>query len=530
LESDRTGKYRFKPVQSLAIALQQNRAGQQGRLTLKRTHMQCLGAEAPLSRRTVLKQLTGVTAVALAPNALASIDPMPSIRISEEKLAHIPADFIGLSYESSQLTHPTFFSSSNHTLVQFFRTLDDHGVLRLGGNMSEYTVWNPDAPPEGSPGETEGPDPGFGTDRVFTITPHAIDNLATFLDATQWRLIYGLNLARGTAESAVKEAKYVTNVMGSRLIALQFGNEPDLFKHPDQSKWTYEEFIAKWNDFYVAVRAALPDVPIAGPDTSNPKWNIRFVDDVGHKVVLQTSHFYAEGPPTDARMNIDYLLHPGPHQQGYVTQAVDVAKRSGMPYRMAEGNTCYASGKAGVSDTFASALWVVDFMMAIAQSGGVGVNLHGGGSGLYTPIAGSMREGYTARPIYYGMLMVKQLLGNTVLRVDVETAGKNVTAYAAQTEHALQVIVINKEARPVALRVAAPAMRVSSKAFLWRLKAPSITSTTGVTWASASVKPDGHFHTGTPETLRLNGDSAALELGAYSAALVTFSIKKGDDA
>jgi hypothetical protein len=474
------------------------------------------------NRRTAIKQLVGASAaLLLAPNAFAAADDAKAtIRISSDQLAHIPADFIGLSYESSQLTHPQFFHTDNRTLVQFVRTLGDRGVLRLGGNMSEFTVWNPAAPVEGSPGETEGPDPGFGTDRVFTITPNAIDNLGGFLDATQWRLIYGLNLARGAVNSAVEEAKYVARTMGNRLIALQFGNEPDLFKHEDHSKWTYEEFLAKWNEFYAAIRAALPEVPIAGPDTSNPKWNLRFVDDVGHKVVLQTSHFYAEGPPTDARMNIDYLLHPGEHQQSYVAQAIEVAKRSGIPYRMAEGNTCYAAGKKGVSDTFASALWAVDFMMTIAQSGGIGVNLHGGGSGLYTPVAGSMREGYTARPIYYGMLLVRQLLGSTLLRTEVDAGGRNVAAYAAASDQAIQLVVLNREAEPVTFRIARPSTTTSGKATVWRLQAPAVTSTSGVTLAAASVNADGRFRQRHVDTMHFKGDSVEVQLGAYSAALI----------
>ena len=63
------------------------------------------------------------------------------------------------------------------------------------------------------------------------MTRESIDNLATFLRSTDWKLIYGLNLARGEVSSAVDEAKYVAGTIGDRLIALQFGNEPDLFAH-----------------------------------------------------------------------------------------------------------------------------------------------------------------------------------------------------------------------------------------------------------------------------------------------------------
>jgi len=477
-----------------------------------------------LSRRTVIQRILGASAALASRGRMFALQPTPTIRVRADEGTRIPYGFTGLSYESSQLSHSQFFSSGNHDLIQFFRTLGNDGVLRLGGNMSEYTVWDPTGSTEAGTGETEGPDPGNGADRIFPVTPRSIDNLAGFLDATGWRLIYGLNLAQGNVDSVAEEAKYVAHAAGDRLIALQFGNEPDLFKHAGGAKWTYEEFIAKWNEFYAAIRAQLPGVPIAGPDTSDPKWNSRFAEDAGHKVVLQTSHFYAEGPPTDPRMTIDYLLHPGERLRTYVMQAIDVSKKSGIPYRMAEGNTCYAAGKAGVSDTFAAALWVVDFMVAVAQTGATGVNLHGGGNGLYTPIAGSTSEGYTARPIYYGMLLFKQFLGSTLLSTDVDVAGRNVAACAARTDHALQILVLNREPQALAFQILLPSSHLVGTGNVWRLEAPSVSSTGGMTLAHATVTPGGLFHPAAKEVVRFRQRSATIQLAPYSAALVTVPI------
>jgi len=38
-------------------------------------------------------------------------------------------------------------------------------------------------------------------------------------------------------------------------------------------------------------------------------------------------------------------------------------------------------------------------MYQLASAGGVGINFHGGGYGVYTPIAGTVASGFTARPI-----------------------------------------------------------------------------------------------------------------------------------
>jgi hypothetical protein len=205
-------------------------------------------------------------------------------------------------------------------------------------------------------------------------------------------------------------------------------------------------------------------------------------------------------------------------------QAIDVSKKSGAPYRMAEGNTCYAAGKAGVSDTFAAALWVVDFLLTVAQTGATGANLHGGGDGLYTPIAGSMSEGYTARPIYYGMLLFKQFLGSTLVRTNVDADGKNIAAYAARTDHALQIVVLNREPQALAFHVLLPTSHAVGTGNVWRLEAPSVSSIGGTTLAHATVTADGLFRPAKTERLRFHQSSSTLELAPYSAALVTVPI------
>jgi hypothetical protein len=74
-----------------------------------------------------------------------------------------------------------------------------------------------------------GPDTGKKAPAPVNITPQAIGNLREFLDACGWKLIYGLNMVTGTAEDAADEAARVMDAAGSKLIAFQLCNEPDLF-------------------------------------------------------------------------------------------------------------------------------------------------------------------------------------------------------------------------------------------------------------------------------------------------------------
>lgn len=141
----------------------------------------------------------------------------------------MPEDFIGLSYESGQLYNADYFSPQNTALIRSFRTLSEHGVLRLGGHLSNITVWEgvgQDEPKQmrgarhGIEDYWEWPlvDPTVQHNKKGMITRKAIENLRGFLDAVNWRLIYGLNFACGSAARATDEAAFVSQTMGNRLI------------------------------------------------------------------------------------------------------------------------------------------------------------------------------------------------------------------------------------------------------------------------------------------------------------------------
>jgi hypothetical protein len=482
-----------------------------------------------LSRRDVLRVLAAASGVALVDTpllrALAPETTAVTLTVGSDAGATIPSDYTGLSYETSQLTHPAFFAGDATVLERYFRLLGQDGVLRIGGNMSEFTFWNPKSSGEGSPTAAEGPDPGKGSDRSFQIPPVAIDHLADFLDRTGWKLIYGLNLRAGTAQVAADEAEYVSKKVGNKLIALQFGNEPDLFKESDapEKHWTYNEFIAKWQTFYDIVHARLPHVPIAGPDTSfEPVWMKRFAEEEKGKFQLLTGHYYAGGPPTSPKMTTEFLLEPNHRLVDHVLSAITIAKANDVPYRMSEGNTCYGAGKKGVSDTFASALWVLDFWLALAQQGSIGVNLHGGGNGFYTPIAGSPATGFVARPIFYGMMLAGEFAGAQLLPCALETGGKNIVGYAARKGRELLVAVLNRGSEPAEVHLKAPG--AAHTASVWRLKAPAVDSTTDITLAGASVDPSGHWAPKEIEKLAVHAGTGTLQLPAYTAALVRFAL------
>lgn len=84
-------------------------------------------------------------------------------------------------------------------------------MLRIGANQVDRSSWN---------GVVEGLTP---------ILPAQIDAFAAFVQATQWQVIYGVNLARNTPANAADEAAYVAERLGPSLLAWEIGNEPDLY-------------------------------------------------------------------------------------------------------------------------------------------------------------------------------------------------------------------------------------------------------------------------------------------------------------
>ena len=83
-----------------------------------------------------------------------------------------------------------------------------------------------------------------------------------------------------------------------------------------------------------------------------------------------------------------------------------------LPFRVAEMNSASCEGAAGVSDTFASALWALDTMFNMASVGVDGVNFHmlpGSHYELFTvshDAAGDWQA--FVHPEYYGLLMFSQ--------------------------------------------------------------------------------------------------------------------------
>jgi len=471
----------------------------------------------------------------------------------------MPANYSGLSYELAQLADPRFFAGTNKELIALFRRLSPQGVLRLGGNSSEFcwfkaddSVSAPDLRPASGP-ESE----NWMPKQLFMITPQAVDHLADFLNASGWQLIYGLNFGHSSPERAAREAEYVAQKAGEHLLYFQIGNEPDFYRNANNktrpANWGFADYLQEWTQYAEAISGRVPEAKFGGPDVgSSSNWIPQFAkgaaEKLGSRLITVTGHYYAEGPPDDPKVTTAQLLRTNPAIARRTKSIVEAAAKDHLVYRMTEGNSCYRGGKPGMSDAFASALWAGDYMLSLASAGCAGVNLHGGSrnilsaslgnhmpgdlvakestvkkGGYYTPIAGEVAEGFSARPIFYGMLLAGELAGTRLQEVSLKGQGLNATAYAGQAEDELRIAIFNKDdARDLRLSLKAPTDIKRAK--VWRLSAPALDSTSGVTLAGSEVSSDGSWSPTKVETPRTAGTDLDVELPKNSAALVFLNL------
>ena len=194
---------------------------------------------------------------------------------------HMPIDFVGLSYEVQQLADPSFFSAQNSGLIREFKALSSTGVLRLGGNTSEFAYWKPkpDSPEPEHPQVREVV--GEPKAQYYAVTPEAVRNLAEFLQATGWNCIYGIGMGTNTPARAAEEAVFVAETLGDRLQYFQIGNEADLFDRHlrDPKTWSAKTYLEEWLALARAIAARVPAAKFGMPDVaSKVSWLTEIAD------------------------------------------------------------------------------------------------------------------------------------------------------------------------------------------------------------------------------------------------------------
>ncbi|HET6216269.1 MAG TPA: hypothetical protein VFE27_04560, partial [Acidobacteriaceae bacterium] len=384
-----------------------------------------------------------------------------------------------------------YFHASNHNLIALFRRLGA-GVLRIGGGSVDRLLWT-----------------SSSTGTHAQISSTNLKDLAGFLQATGWLCLYAINLATSTPALAAEESSFAVSVLGSNLLGIEIGNEPDEYGVTGNyfaGNWTFQDFLIRWDLFRTAILQATPRIPITGPATGGGNhistWTLPFAQAVTpSELTLLTQHYYrASG--ANSTSTASFLVSPDSQLTTDLTTLSAGAQRLGIPYRISECNSFSNGGAAGVSNSYASSLWVIDFLFNAALGGATGVNMHGGGNSPgYTPIADDSGAVIEARPEYYGLLLFTVAGLGTLLETQLSAGNVDVTAYALRTASGgLNVMLVNKDTLQNLTLTIQTDQRIET-ATAQTMTGPSLSATSGVTIQGATVNKDGSFAPASPVTL-----------------------------
>jgi hypothetical protein len=437
-----------------------------------------------------------------------------TVNVNENERGYpISTVFEGLSYETGLFgENPDFLNENNAVLIQLLKNLGK-GILRIGGNSSDEIQWT-------------GASRSANTPTTGTLTTTDVDHLAAFSKAAGWPVIFGLNLGKYNVDTAASEASYVSKSLKNNLYVLQSGNEPDVYKYKTRpSSYVFTDYQREWNDYFSAVKKIAPQTRFAGPDAVpfDPFWVNSFVISEHSNINLIDNHYYATGPASDPSITCQTILTSDPRLGNFLVQLNNIGIKYRLPYRISECNNVYGGGKPGVSDAFASALWALDFMWSVAESNGQGINFHGGPPHFaYSPI--TMNNGQvTAKPEYYAMLAFKYAVNNAKIipaTIVNPRAYYNCSSYAcANADGSTSVTLINKDdSRNFVFTIKLD--KTAQNIATYRLLAPSVISTSGVTFAGSGINADGSFAPSTIEEKTINSKTFVITVPAGSAAVV----------
>ena len=440
------------------------------------------------SRRVFLENVLG-TAVGFALTSTTRVGAQGplSLRFAPGRPIELSRNFTGLGYEMSSVATPGLLRLENRRYVELIRGLGSEGVLRVGGIVANYASYEPDGKP--------------AFDRQHTVVTHAaLEEFAAFLSRIGWTAIWSVNFAQGTIEQAVEESRAVSAALGSRLLALEIGNEVDTYGGGQpfrSSSYDYAAYRKEFEQWRAAIAKAVPGIRFAAPDTATEvDWVERMASDARGQVQLLTTHYYRNG---QKRGSAEQLLLPDPRLKDIAERMRTKSRQNGIPWRICEINSFSGGGRPGLSDTLVGALWTLNTMLFLAQYGCSGVNMETGVNQLgfvssYSPIEDNGAGVNSAGVPYYGMLAFATAFAGCHQIFPLEAVNDNpchVAYVLGAAGRPLKVVVVNTDSEKAA-NFSTAELGIQ-RATVFRLLAPSDSSTTNVTFGGAQVDASGHW-------------------------------------
>jgi hypothetical protein len=470
----------------------------------------------------------GAAAISAAPSAAPVVTialrapagtPMVTVG-SDLPVNPIAPGFLGLSLEYTALLPYAGHNGIDPVFLRLIRQLNpgQSPVLRIGGDSTDWS-WVPVRGVVKPPGVT------------YAIKPRWLTALRGLVRAVHAHVILGVNLEANSSAVAAAEAQALLGAVGrSSVQALELGNEPELYGvlgwyataagTPVTGRPASYD-VASYAPDFARIARSLRDVPLAGPATGSPAWmrGLPAFLAGAPPVRVVTVHRYPLNRCSSVRPTIARLLSTASSAglARSVARAAAVAHAHNARFRVDELNSASCRGQRGVSNTFASALWVLDALFNMARVNVDGVNIHTLPASVYHPFVLS-RTGsvwrWTVDPLYYGMLMFARAAppGSHLLSISGSVAAR-VRTWATRAPNGQTRVVLINQSRQESKYVSVRIPGASSTARLTWLRAPSIAATGGITLGGQSFGA-------VTKTGRLTGDQQRIDVASVSDTYV----------
>jgi len=409
----------------------------------------------------------------------------------------LPSGYIGLSLETDLA--PIYFGLGSATVnpifVRLLRALDPRQapIVRIGGNSTDSTWW---------------PVPGLrrpGGIR-YALTPRWLRIVNATATALHARLILGVNFEADNRVIAAAESRaFLRGISRSNIEGFELGDEPEIYSvFPWYRRngvkvlgrprtYNFNSYLAN----YATIASVLPgSVPQLGPHFEGAWFpNLGRYLSAFPRVRIATVHRYpllrcGTHPDSPIYPTISNLLaaRSTAGLAAGVARLVAVAHAHGVPLRIDEFNSVACRGKSGVSDTFASSLWVLDTLFALARAGVEGVNVHISDNSPYDPFVFSRSAGHwfgQVRPMYYGLLMFARAAppGSRLLATRQSPDASLRTWATLARDGTVRVVLINDSPDHSATVAVRAPFGTTATGWLTRLVAPGLDAKAGVTLA-----------------------------------------------
>jgi hypothetical protein len=418
----------------------------------------------------------------------------------------VPRSFFGLSTEYGALPlYERHFALFERALFLLHVRGDGPQILRIGGDSADRTFWDPRA--------------RRMPQWAFKLTPGLVERTARLVRRAGIRLILDLNLITGSSTIAAQWARAAERLLPRKsIVGFEVGNEPDLYAH-----WYWLATIGRTRSVEAMLPRALsaaayvqdfrsyarvlgriaPNVPLAGPALANPQrgraWLATLLAGPHAGLRIVSAHRYPYSPcvrrTSPVYPTIDRLLseQASAGLAASVRNAVWLAHRADLRFRLTEMNSVTCGGLRGVSDTFATALWAPDTLFEVLRAGVDGVNIHIRATTINAPFL-LTRRGMVARPLMYGLLLFTRTLGPgaRLMRLTLHADGHaRLKAWAVRLRgRIVHVLLINKGVRAARVFVRLPSHGLAT---VQRLLARSASARWGITLAGQRLDRAGRW-------------------------------------